>query len=82
MEKDSGKQDHMASAAHELSTNYQVDISRASTLLIDDDHSNICKALNHGVRAVFFRPDSPHDFLQDISKMGETHLARKSRKSS
>lgn len=64
-----GKQAHMASAASEISGNYQVDITRASTLLIDDDGKNISIALTNGVRALYYRPSSPNSVLNDIVKM-------------
>jgi hypothetical protein len=55
-----GKQKNMASAAEELSTlNPSREITRGSTLLIDDDVNNIKIALQHGVRAVYFNPDLP-----------------------
>jgi hypothetical protein len=56
-----GKQKNMASAADELSTLHpNREITRGSTLLIDDDVNNIKIALNHQVRAVYFNPDLPN----------------------
>lgn len=52
-----GKQAHMASAAHELAAKHGVDITRKSTLLIDDDVNNIRAALKNKTPAVLFRPD-------------------------
>lgn len=53
-----GKQAHMASAAHELSAKHGVDITRKSTLLIDDDINNIRAALKNKTPAVLFRPNN------------------------
>lgn len=55
-----GKQNHMASASSELCNNYNVEITRASTLLIDDDDKNVEIALAFGVRAIIFLPDFPN----------------------
>jgi hypothetical protein len=49
-----GKQSYMASAAEELAEQYDMKITRSSTLLIDDDHNNIRVALENLVRAVHF----------------------------
>lgn len=53
-----GKQAHMASAVEELRRRFEADITRATTLLIDDDTSNIKTALYEGVRAVWLDPDN------------------------
>lgn len=65
-----GKQPHMASAVEELeSRNGGVQVSKATTLLIDDDVRNIRFALMDGTRALWFNPKKPHFLLQDILKL-------------
>lgn len=64
-----GKQAHMASAVEELEQNGEIDISKATTLLIDDDKRNVQIALQDGVRAIWFRPHKPHHLLQDLAKL-------------
>jgi len=65
-----GKQPYMASAVEELeSRNEGLRISKATTLLIDDDSRNIRYALKDGTRALWFNPDKPHMLLQDIMKL-------------
>jgi hypothetical protein len=54
-----GKQKHMASAAEELSQVNGVQITRDTTLLIDDDDANVRTALKHHVRAIRFHPENP-----------------------
>jgi CRISPR/Cas system endoribonuclease Cas6 (RAMP superfamily) len=62
-----GKQAHMASAVEEL-IHYQpgLKISKATTLLIDDDPKNIRHALNDGTRAIWFNPQNPNKLYSDI----------------
>lgn len=55
-----GKMNHIASAAEELTCDHGVDITRSSTLLIDDDSKNIELALDNSVRAILFAPDDPN----------------------
>eukprot|EP00934_Nitzschia_sp_Nitz4_P005386 Nitzschia sp. Nitz4//scaffold1_size375055//159883//160470//NITZ4_000264-RA/size375055-processed-gene-0.355-mRNA-1//1//CDS//3329541009//5376//frame0 len=65
-----GKQPFMASAVQEIeSTKGGVQISKATTLLIDDDSNNIRSALKDGTRAIWFNPDKPHLLLQDILRL-------------
>ena len=64
-----GKQPHMASAVEELEHRFNVDITKKSTLLIDDDGRNIRHALREGVRAVWFNPKKPHRLLPEIIKL-------------
>lgn len=64
-----GKQPHIASAVEELETHFNVEITKATTLLIDDDVRNIRYALNDGTRAVWFNPRKPHMLLQNIMKL-------------
>ena len=66
MGKKVGKQAHMASAAEELSQKHKKQITRASTLLIDDEVDNIARALDAQVRAVRFDPDNPHLIGTDL----------------
>jgi hypothetical protein len=46
-----------------------IEITRNSTLLIDDDIRNVRVALNDGVRAIWFDPDMPHHLLQNIARL-------------
>jgi hypothetical protein len=46
-----------------------IEITRKSTLLIDDDIRNVRVALNDGVRAIWFDPDKPHHLLQNIARL-------------
>ncbi len=55
-----GKLSYMASAASEICNNHHIDITRNSTLLIDDDVKNVRNALDNGVRALYFRPEQPN----------------------
>jgi hypothetical protein len=64
-----GKQSHMASAVEELEARFEVQISKQSTLLIDDDVRNIRFALGDGTRAIWFNPKKPHLLLQDILRL-------------
>ncbi len=65
-----GKQPHMASAVEELeSRNPGLQVSRNTTLLIDDDQQNIRHALKNSTRAIWFNPDKPHMLLQNIMKL-------------
>lgn len=65
-----GKQPFMASACEELLTkNREMNISKNTTLLVDDDSNNIRLALSDGVRAILFLPDQSHKLIQDILSM-------------
>lgn len=65
-----GKQAHIASAVEELQTNdTNIVITKATTLLIDDDMKNIRCALRDGTRAIWFNPSKPYLLLQDIAKL-------------
>ena len=64
-----GKQEHMASAAEELLTEQALgvtDVTKATTLLIDDDPKNIRMSLNDRTRAIWFNPKRPNDLLDNI----------------
>ena len=63
-----GKQPHMASAVEELEVS-GIEITKATTLLIDDDKRNVQVALKDGVRAVWFKPEKPHHLVHDIKKL-------------
>lgn len=43
-----------------------MEITRNTTLLIDDDSSNIEAALSNSVRAILFQPDRVESLFQDI----------------
>jgi hypothetical protein len=64
-----GKQAFMASAVEELEHGNSVEITKKSTLLIDDDAKNIRYALVDNTRAIWFNPEKPHLLLQDIIKL-------------
>lgn len=53
----------MASAALELTEKYRANISRASTLLIDDDANNIAVALNEQTQALLFDVLEPERYM-------------------
>lgn len=65
-----GKQAHMASAVEELLQQPNADpgmeITKNTTLLIDDDQHNIRIALEDGVRAIWFSPNQPQNLYQDL----------------
>lgn len=64
-----GKQEHMASAAEELMAKPALgvtDVTKITTLLIDDDPRNIRKSLKDGTRAIWFNPRDPDRLLDDI----------------
>ena len=73
-----GKQAHMASAVEELEQQHRqqqsgggvgLEITKSTTLLIDDDKRNIRTALEDGVRAVWFNPDKPHRLLRELTEL-------------
>ena len=67
-----GKQEHMASAAEELMakpTPGATDVTKGTTVLIDDDPRNIKKCLRDGTRAVWLNPMDPNRLLDDILRM-------------
>jgi|Dee2metaT_26_FD_contig_21_10677794_length_752_multi_5_in_0_out_0_1 hypothetical protein len=74
-----GKQMHMASAAEELNLNEKENqarrdirlnneavITRDTTLLIDDDYSNITGALNNSVRAIYWIPGKVQAMVEEF----------------
>ena len=64
-----GKQMHMASVVEELHRKPALgvkDVTKGSTLLIDDDPRNIRLCLKDGVRGVWFNPLDPDRLLEDI----------------
>ena len=64
-----GKQAHMASAVEELEQDGSIRISRATTVLIDDDVNNIRHALRNGTRGVWLNPDKPHRLFKDLKEL-------------
>ncbi len=56
----------MASAAEELSQVNADSITRSSTLLVDDDPSNVLIALQNGVKAVLLDPRSLDSLIPDL----------------
>mmetsp|Transcript_38092 Transcript_38092/g.77527 ORF Transcript_38092/g.77527 Transcript_38092/m.77527 type:complete len:242 (-) Transcript_38092:1048-1773(-) len=66
----SGKQGHMASAVEELGARYaDVDITKKTTLLIDDDAQNCRIALLDGVRAVWLNPMKPDRLFKNVMNL-------------
>ena len=64
-----GKQQHMASAAEELMAKPALgvtDVTKYTTLLIDDDVRNIKKAIKDHVMGVWFNPLDPNQLFDDI----------------
>jgi len=60
----------MASAIEEIYSNVpDVEITRNSTLLVDDDDNNIDVALNEGVRAIWLDPNHADDFFDDVRQL-------------
>eukprot|EP01039_Chlorochromonas_danica_P009866 gene9866-10912_t len=68
-----GKLAHMASAAHEISQTHSIEITKASTLLIDDDTDNVATALKAGARAVVFENHLPEAFAHTIINLSQIH---------
>eukprot|EP00566_Odontella_aurita_P028300 CAMPEP_0113556736 /NCGR_PEP_ID=MMETSP0015_2-20120614/17411_1 /TAXON_ID=2838 /ORGANISM="Odontella" /LENGTH=192 /DNA_ID=CAMNT_0000458103 /DNA_START=399 /DNA_END=977 /DNA_ORIENTATION=- /assembly_acc=CAM_ASM_000160 len=65
-----GKQSHMASAAEELLTRHpDAEITKATTLLIDDDANNIRVALGDGVRAIWLNPNKSNNLMRDVRNL-------------
>lgn len=62
-------QPHMASVAEELAFLRAANVSRRSTLLIDDDARNVDLALRHGVNAVLCNPANPASIERGIESM-------------
>eukprot|EP00527_Entomoneis_sp_CCMP2396_P004477 CAMPEP_0198146486 /NCGR_PEP_ID=MMETSP1443-20131203/29609_1 /TAXON_ID=186043 /ORGANISM="Entomoneis sp., Strain CCMP2396" /LENGTH=201 /DNA_ID=CAMNT_0043810471 /DNA_START=214 /DNA_END=819 /DNA_ORIENTATION=- len=66
-----GKQGHIASAVEEMLSTAPPDleITKQTTVLIDDDRRNIRHALQDGTRAVWFNPDKPHHLLRELKRL-------------
>jgi hypothetical protein len=56
----------MASAAEELGQVNAETITRASTLLIDDDQNNVMIAFDNGVKAVYVDPNRIDSLVQEF----------------
>ncbi len=54
-----GKQRHLASAAEEIVKSQHINITRKSTLLLDDDTQNVKIALLNRVPAIKLCPENP-----------------------
>ena len=62
-----GKMAHMSSAVEEISQhNPNVQITKSTTLLVDDDANNIKTALKEGVRAIWLNPNNSRQLIQDV----------------
>ncbi|CAN0357044.1 unnamed protein product, partial [Ectocarpus sp. 12 AP-2014] len=68
-----GKQSHMASAAEELTQTHAASITRASTLLIDDDVNNVNIALSEGVNSVWCNPKDPTSMITELLSLAKPH---------
>lgn len=64
-----GKQAHIASAVEELEQRGEIEITRKTTILIDDDARNVRYALKDGTRAIWFNPNKPHHLWRDLGKL-------------
>lgn len=66
-----GKQAHMASAVEEIesSSDGDIEITKQTSLLIDDDVKNVRIAFRDGVRAILLNPDQSETVLEDIATL-------------
>ena len=67
-----GKQQHMASVVEELQRKPMLgvgEVTKRSTLLIDDEPKNIRMCLKDGVRGVWFNPRDGERLLDDILRL-------------
>lgn len=67
-----GKQAHMASAVEEIEgscADGSLEITKQTSLLIDDDVKNVRIAFRDGVRAIWLNPDQSETVLEDISSL-------------
>ena len=65
-----GKQRHMASAVEELVHGRDdLQITRRSTVLVDDDPANVRIALHNGVKSVWFMPETPESFPHQLNEL-------------
>ena len=64
-----GKQAHMASAAEEVSRVNNIDITRNSTILIDDDANNCRIAIDNQVKAVHFDPTNINKTMDRLQRL-------------
>jgi hypothetical protein len=64
-----GKQPFMASAVEEILNYTDLTITRNTTLLVDDDPSNIKLALEDNVRGILFNPKKSNNLIHDILRM-------------
>ena len=64
-----GKQAHIASAVEELEQSGEVEITKKTTLLIDDDDRNIRHALRDGTRGILFNPNKPGNLMGDLANL-------------
>ncbi|CAM9929681.1 unnamed protein product [Ascophyllum nodosum] len=67
-----GKQSHMASAVEELTQTHAASITRASTLLIDDDVNNVQIALSQGVKSIWCDPRNPNSMISDLINLSNS----------
>lgn len=66
-----GKQPYIASAATELQVRYPTQVfEKTTTILIDDDQSNVKLALDDGTRAIWFnKDDDDFQILENLQLM-------------
>lgn len=71
--QDEGKQAHMVSAIQELELLLllfgNLQITKSTSVLIDDDPDNIQIAKDNGVRAVWLDPDHPDTLFSDLCEL-------------
>ncbi|CAN0496678.1 unnamed protein product [Ectocarpus sp. 8 AP-2014] len=63
----------MASAAEELTQTHAASITRASTLLVDDDVNNVNIALSEGVNSVWCNPKDPTSMITELLSLAKPH---------
>jgi len=62
-----GKQSHLELATRDFELQNNEQISKESTVLIDDDERNVLIARKNGYKAVLFQPDYPLQLLHELA---------------
>eukprot|EP00594_Rhizosolenia_setigera_P002908 CAMPEP_0178942174 /NCGR_PEP_ID=MMETSP0789-20121207/1835_1 /TAXON_ID=3005 /ORGANISM="Rhizosolenia setigera, Strain CCMP 1694" /LENGTH=191 /DNA_ID=CAMNT_0020621529 /DNA_START=24 /DNA_END=599 /DNA_ORIENTATION=+ len=69
----SGKKKHITNVRKEIKAKKpNLELSRSSILLIDDDLKNIDAALNDGYKAIGFNPYNPEQLLEDMMNLSSS----------
>lgn len=73
LDEKGGKQEHMAKASKDIMSHLHEDaiISEKTTMLIDDDRTNIKIAIDRGYPAIAFDPDNPSKVFENIRLFAE-----------